>query len=285
MGLKLKTSFCKTSNNFTVNEITGLYDVIYNQGGWGTPNLNKDFTGSATVIVTNPIGNKTEYDVRSIISNSVTPNFELIKYQPDEFIDGIYEVDYIVKTCECSVVGTWDWNSIQEQGSITFNDDLTGSWTFNEVTEEFTYEVTEDSIIINEGYPFYKTGDTLFTNNCETIGIQDSDGFQITLTLLTDKVCNSSVTYTDNLIIPVYNDISCCIYHKSIAFSKKFNTGKCDNKQEIDNYNLLIALYSSLEEVVKNLGGTAFKKVLKQLKKLCGDIKYSSDSGCGCGCN
>ncbi len=99
MALIPKIEACvKDCSTLEIKDVTGFYNVTTNPTGWGTPNLARDFVGNATLEV--KIGGVvTQYNVKSIIENSVFPIYLL--QEITSLVDGIITISLtLVDTVE-----------------------------------------------------------------------------------------------------------------------------------------------------------------------------------------
>lgn len=86
-----KIKVCKTCDTIKVSDIAGLYSSD-NTTGWGSPNLARDFTGTAIL----EIKYKTsvlQFDVKETIEDAVLPYFTLYSYTNASGLeDGVYTI-------------------------------------------------------------------------------------------------------------------------------------------------------------------------------------------------
>ena len=94
---------CKNAcTSIKIYDLTGLYSSS-NTGGWNTPNLSKNFTGTATIKIVTPEGSTLEYDVKEAIEDSLFPKYLLYEYIPEKLEDGIYTISLILVDTENNI--------------------------------------------------------------------------------------------------------------------------------------------------------------------------------------
>lgn len=94
MGLELKLAYeIIDCSSIIIKDITGFYNSVTNITGWGSPNLAKDFTGTAVLKITNSIDDSVEeIDVKTIIEESIFPQYVLTTFTPEKLVDGLYYI-------------------------------------------------------------------------------------------------------------------------------------------------------------------------------------------------
>lgn len=94
MGLEIKLAYeIVDCSSIIIKDITGFYNSVTNTTGWGSPNLAKDFTGTAVLTITNSINDSVEeIDVKTIIEDSIFPQYVLATFTPETLVDGLYYV-------------------------------------------------------------------------------------------------------------------------------------------------------------------------------------------------
>lgn len=90
MALIPKIEACiKDCSTLEIKDVTGFYNVTTNPGGWGTPNIDRDFEGTATLEV--KIGGVvTQYNVKSTIADAIFPIYMLEEIT--SLVDGIITI-------------------------------------------------------------------------------------------------------------------------------------------------------------------------------------------------
>lgn len=82
---------CQTCSSLTIKDVTGFYDADLNPTGWGGPNLERDFTGTAVLEI--KFGTTVlQYDVKETIQEAVFPEYVLYEYAPSTLDDGVYTI-------------------------------------------------------------------------------------------------------------------------------------------------------------------------------------------------
>ena len=90
MALIPKIEACiKDCSTLEIKDVTGFYNVTTNPTGWGTPNLARDFVGTATLEV-NIGGVLTQYNVKSTIADSIFPIYMLEEIT--SLVDGVITI-------------------------------------------------------------------------------------------------------------------------------------------------------------------------------------------------
>lgn len=85
---KPKLQACMSCDSIVIKETRGFYNVDTNPYGWNTPNLERNFTGTA-ILTIKYNGTVTEQDVKTVIEDAIFPEFTL--FTLDEPIkDGVY---------------------------------------------------------------------------------------------------------------------------------------------------------------------------------------------------
>lgn len=89
--LELKLKECKSCNSGSISiyENAGFYSST-NTGGWNSPNISRNFTGTATLKIETPNGDILEYDVKQTIEDAIFPEYLVYEYVPEKLNDGIY---------------------------------------------------------------------------------------------------------------------------------------------------------------------------------------------------
>lgn len=131
-------------------------------------------------------------------------------------------------------------------------------------------EIDVKDVIANAIFPNY----VLYTYSPENL----EDGLYYFTLTLTDT--ETDTEYKTQLIIPVYCNVECCVNKKASKIAEELCNQPCNStaKKEFD---IIYTYYTSMCEVAEDLGEQDFLKILKQLKKLCGQY---TDKDCGCGC-
>lgn len=83
-------------DKISIYDISGFYNVTTNPTGWGTPNLARDFEGTA--IMTIKFGTSVnEYDIKATIEDAIFPEFLLYEYSTgDTLLDGVYTISVVL---------------------------------------------------------------------------------------------------------------------------------------------------------------------------------------------
>jgi len=81
----------------SIYDTTGLFSEN-NEDGWNGDNLSRIDVTEATIKITTPIGGVYEEDVTSVVNDSTYPKYLIYSLEPNQLIDGIYIVTFIVKS-------------------------------------------------------------------------------------------------------------------------------------------------------------------------------------------
>lgn len=122
MALTPLNSLCFKNNCKTIriNDITGVYDVVTNIGGWGTPNTTLVQADPVTITLTLPDNTSSIFTVTSTVNAATISGgqFHLIDiettditgFSESQFEDGIYNIIYLVTDSSNGTEYTYETN-------------------------------------------------------------------------------------------------------------------------------------------------------------------------------